>query len=325
MPTAGSSGSPIQGIMRFIITNHMKKYLIPFFGAVLMLMVAFSVDAQTSVNAGAQVGANATICSADAKLCPDGSYVGRTGPKCEFAACPNEGTPPPPPPPPPPGGAGVGTGGAGSGTGNSTSGSTACTKEAKMCPDGSSVGRIGPKCEFAACPGSPGTTGNTDVTVNAGSAVSVKAVEVRGWDPAKKEEFMATVKAHAELKSGQELENFARGILLNDEKASEVTVDDNGVGMKYQIPAKFLGVFNASVRTHTSVDAMGNVTVEYPWYAFLFKKYVSSDEVKADITTALEAEASTSGKTDAAKKGGLLNALHMTLKAGSEAWLTTGN
>jgi hypothetical protein len=28
----------------------------------------------------------------------------------------------------------------------------ACTMEAKMCPDGSSVGRSGPNCEFAACP-----------------------------------------------------------------------------------------------------------------------------------------------------------------------------
>ena len=27
-------------------------------------------------------------CTMEAKLCPDGSYVGRTGPKCEFAACP---------------------------------------------------------------------------------------------------------------------------------------------------------------------------------------------------------------------------------------------
>ncbi len=28
----------------------------------------------------------------------------------------------------------------------------ACTQEAKVCPDGSSVGRTGPSCEFAACP-----------------------------------------------------------------------------------------------------------------------------------------------------------------------------
>lgn len=29
---------------------------------------------------------------------------------------------------------------------------TACTMEAKLCPDGSSVGRTGPNCEFAPCP-----------------------------------------------------------------------------------------------------------------------------------------------------------------------------
>jgi len=32
-----------------------------------------------------------TACTQEAKLCPDGSYVGRTGPKCEFAPCPNPG------------------------------------------------------------------------------------------------------------------------------------------------------------------------------------------------------------------------------------------
>lgn len=31
-------------------------------------------------------------------------------------------------------------------------GPAVCTMEAKICPDGSSVGRVGPKCEFAACP-----------------------------------------------------------------------------------------------------------------------------------------------------------------------------
>jgi len=28
------------------------------------------------------------VCTQEAKLCSDGSYVGRTGPNCEFAACP---------------------------------------------------------------------------------------------------------------------------------------------------------------------------------------------------------------------------------------------
>jgi putative hemolysin len=32
------------------------------------------------------------FCTMDAKLCPDGSYVGRVGPKCEFSTCPAETT-----------------------------------------------------------------------------------------------------------------------------------------------------------------------------------------------------------------------------------------
>lgn len=32
---------------------------------------------------------NQTACTMEAKQCADGSYVGRTGPNCEFAACPN--------------------------------------------------------------------------------------------------------------------------------------------------------------------------------------------------------------------------------------------
>lgn len=38
---------------------------------------------------------------------------------------------------------------------------TACTEEAKICPDGSAVARTGPHCEFAACPTGGGKTEGT--------------------------------------------------------------------------------------------------------------------------------------------------------------------
>ena len=42
--------------------------------------------------------------------------------------------------------------------GNGTApGPIACSSDAKVCPDGSAVGRAGPNCEFAACPESTGT------------------------------------------------------------------------------------------------------------------------------------------------------------------------
>ena len=35
-----------------------------------------------------KAGNDITMCTLEAKLCPDGSYVGRSGPKCEFSPCP---------------------------------------------------------------------------------------------------------------------------------------------------------------------------------------------------------------------------------------------
>lgn len=36
-------------------------------------------------------GEEPIACTMDAKMCPDGSYVGRTGPHCEFEVCPGAG------------------------------------------------------------------------------------------------------------------------------------------------------------------------------------------------------------------------------------------
>lgn len=58
-------------------------------------------------------------CTREAKICPDGSAVGRTGPNCEFAPCP-EAKPD----------------------------MRVCPMDAMMCPDGRYVGRSGPNCEF---------------------------------------------------------------------------------------------------------------------------------------------------------------------------------
>ncbi len=42
----------------------------------------------------------------------------------------------------------------------------ACTLEAKVCPDGSSVGRTGPNCEFAVCPSGSGYTNKPNSSPN---------------------------------------------------------------------------------------------------------------------------------------------------------------
>ncbi len=39
-----------------------------------------------------QSNSTTNVCTMDVMRCPDGSYVGRSGPKCEFIACPKEGS-----------------------------------------------------------------------------------------------------------------------------------------------------------------------------------------------------------------------------------------
>lgn len=39
-------------------------------------------------SANALDGLNGGVCTMDAMECPDGSFVGRVPPSCEFAACP---------------------------------------------------------------------------------------------------------------------------------------------------------------------------------------------------------------------------------------------
>ena len=64
----------------------------------------------------------------------------------------------------------------------------ACTQEAKICPDGSSVGRTGPKCEFAACPAEKTTTTVVTAYIKSinGNQITLDYIEILYGDEAKK-------------------------------------------------------------------------------------------------------------------------------------------
>jgi hypothetical protein len=143
------------------------------FAVIAVVLICFAAPAHALMAAPA--------CTKEAKSCPDGSSVGRTGPNCEFALCPGEaalaetgsGTIVPD---------GIVTSGDSPGVVEGNDGSEGgmdgsadntgeikpdpishpaplpeggmrmCTMEAKICPDGTGVGRTGANCEFAPCP-----------------------------------------------------------------------------------------------------------------------------------------------------------------------------
>lgn len=53
-------------------------------------MMSVEPDEGSGAGAGAPGEGEMTACTMDAKQCPDGSYVGRTGPNCTFEPCPSE-------------------------------------------------------------------------------------------------------------------------------------------------------------------------------------------------------------------------------------------
>ncbi|MCK9352039.1 MAG: Hint domain-containing protein [Candidatus Paceibacterota bacterium] len=122
--------------------------------------------AYLTVSPAGPASGGGVACTMEAKICPDGSSVGRTGPNCEFTPCKKGTSGNVVPPNAEPIGEGGGSGTSGSGNGEAV----ACTMDAKICPDGSAVGRVGPNCEFAECPiaGSGGTSCASDKDCGAG-------------------------------------------------------------------------------------------------------------------------------------------------------------
>ncbi|MBI5071992.1 hypothetical protein HZB93_03850 [Candidatus Falkowbacteria bacterium] len=61
----------------------------------------------------------------------------------------------------------------------------ACTMEAKICPDGSSVGRTGPKCEFSPCPlpSDWKTSNEGGVEFKYPETLTTKYIDTQEWPP----------------------------------------------------------------------------------------------------------------------------------------------
>ncbi len=58
-------------------------------GGIIVALVQLGSGNSTKPNAPVSTGTPGGVaCTMDAKICPDGSYVGRVAPDCQFAACP---------------------------------------------------------------------------------------------------------------------------------------------------------------------------------------------------------------------------------------------
>ncbi len=60
--------------------------------AAVLFIAVIAVGGYFAYQYGKAIEKKQSACTTEAKICPDGSAVGRTGPNCEFAACPPDQT-----------------------------------------------------------------------------------------------------------------------------------------------------------------------------------------------------------------------------------------
>jgi len=167
----------------------------------------------------------------------------------------------------------------------------------------------------------------------AGKGVSASAIEVRGWDATTKQEFLAEVKAHAQVQSNQDLENFAKGILIEDENVTEVEADENEVTVQYRVPAKFLGIFSLGLPVSVTIEAHGEgagassvserVKVKFPWQRIFFSidESVREEALRQVVSAEVEGEVQTATTFEVREQARLFQLLSNVLKRVRDASL----
>ncbi len=80
------------------------------------------------------------------------------------------------------------------------------------------------------------------------------------------------------------LESYAAASVRDDDRLESAKLSDGTLTVTYRTDAKFLGFIPGSIRVTAMTDADGNVTVRYPWYAFLMPTYESRAELEVRLT-----------------------------------------
>lgn len=126
----------------------------------------------------------------------------------------------------------------------------------------------------------------TDFNFLKSNPVSLEARTLRGWDAEQKQKFLSTVKTHAEIRSQQDLESFARGAMLEDENIERVSFNYEKIVIKYNSSGKLFGLipirYMQDVEAAVETDKTLRVKVKMPWYSFFLKPGVLAEEIEAE-------------------------------------------
>ncbi len=135
--------------------------------------------------------------------------------------------------------------------------------------------------------------------------------------------------AAALIETSTDLDAYDRLVVAARPAVWNVAVEHDGtVAVTYAQPAKFLGLFPATLAGQVDVNASGTAVVQLPWYAFLYAQNTS--KVQSAVNTAIAASGADFGVTsqtgtsvDLQNKARIINAVTAALQAEAEANAST--
>lgn len=138
------------------------------------------------------------------------------------------------------------------------------------------------------------TAGNaqTGGVVNISSSGKSLKIEVEGSDLSS-EEKRAIVNLEGNtlttIKTDDDLKAYNSVVIETNPNISTISSDDGSVEITYRHPAKFLGIWRTSLNATARVENNERVSIQLPWYSFLFS--TGKGDVEKTINVNLENDA----------------------------------
>lgn len=99
------------------------------------------------------------------------------------------------------------------------------------------------------------------------------------------------------------LRAYAEASLRNDDRYEGIVMNDSGMSVTYRKDARLFGVIPSGMNVTVNVMSSGEVSVSYPWYAFLYATGETRDELESRIESELaRIDANGSASADAAAR-----------------------
>jgi hypothetical protein len=172
-----------------------------------------------------------------------------------------------------------------------------------------------------------GSSGSSDVSANSNTDLSAPLIVTRA--DVDSNAVTASSATADSVRTKDDLSGYVAAQMKSDANVSSVDTASDHVALTYKEPAKLFGFIPVTIDTTATADASGNVTISYPWWAYLATKDNADvqakvqDGVNATLGTnasaTANANAQASAQLTAAQQAKLIASIKEALASGANA------